>query len=67
VLTKTQLRTAKTQELERLQARIQTELETRVQQELQRLKREQSAAGAFESEASEKLTRVTGKWLSGMG
>jgi hypothetical protein len=40
VLTKTQLRTAKTQELERLQARIQAELETRVQQELQRLKRE---------------------------
>jgi hypothetical protein len=40
VLTKTQLTTAKTGELERLQARIQTELDMRVEQELQRLKRE---------------------------
>jgi hypothetical protein len=44
VLTKTQLRTAKTAELERLQARIQEELDSRVQPDLQRLKRDQKTA-----------------------
>src|SRR5918998_2624092 len=41
MLTETQLRTAKTAELELLQARIQEELDSRVQPDLQRLKQEQ--------------------------
>jgi hypothetical protein len=44
LLTKTQLRQAKTHELERLQAQIQKELDSRVQQDLHRLKREQQTA-----------------------
>ncbi len=44
MLTETQLRTAKTAELERLQARIQEELDSRVQPDLQRLKQDQKIA-----------------------
>jgi hypothetical protein len=41
LLTKPQLRQAKTRELERLQARIQQELDSRAQPDLRRLKQEQ--------------------------
>ena len=44
MLTETQLRTAKTAELELLQARIQEELDSRVQPDLQRLKQDQKTA-----------------------
>jgi hypothetical protein len=44
MLSKTQLKQAKTQDLERLQARIQKELDSRVQPDLRRLKQQQRTA-----------------------